>query len=155
VNGGARGDAGPGAGRACERREAAVGRRRRARVPAATWRSARVAGAFAAALAAALLGAGGGCEPAWHGGIHARMGWSQGRGLRVIEVPEGPARDAGLREGDRIVSIDGAPVEGRSERDVVARLRGEVGSRVRLGVLRGDESLELTVERAPYRARRR
>jgi carboxyl-terminal processing protease len=97
----------------------------------------------------------GACEPSWHGGIHARMGWSEARGLRVVGVPEGPAYRAGLRAGDRIVSIDDEPVRGCSGREVVARLRGEVGSRVRLGVLRGDERLDLVIERAPYAPRRR
>ena len=48
-----------------------------------------------------------GCGLGPVGGIHARMGYSEESGLRVIDVPEGPAQDAGLRVGDYILAIDG------------------------------------------------
>ena len=91
------------------------------------------------------------CSPDWHGGIHARMGWNESTGLRVVEVPaEGPAAEAGLEAGDRIVSIDGEDVQGMPMRAVVERLRGPVGSHVELGILRSGERRTLRVERAPY-----
>src|SRR5690242_13404536 len=51
-----------------------------------------------------------GCQPTWTGVIRARMGYSAVHGLRVVEVPEGPSRTAGLQVGDRIVAIDGEDV---------------------------------------------
>ena len=84
------------------------------------------------------------------GGIHARMGYSESGGLRVVEVPEGPASQAGLREGDRIVSIDGDPVRSMVLEDVVERLRGPIGSEVELEVVRDGELVTLLVARAPY-----
>ena len=113
----------------------------------------------------------GGCQPTWTGVIRARMGYSQAHGLRVIDVPEGPSRTAGLRVGDRIVSIGGEDVtvivhhrtgdgivsiggeDEPSVADVRARidekLRGQVGTRVTLHVLRDGEEHELSVERVP------
>jgi C-terminal processing protease CtpA/Prc len=102
-----------------------------------------------------------GCSEGWRGGIHAQMAWSAERGLRVLDVPAGPARRAGLRADDRIVAIDRVPVEGRPIAEVVAELRGEVGTRVRLTVERGGQvdggtgaeeqpTEDLEIERAPY-----
>ena len=85
------------------------------------------------------------------GGVHARFGYSETGGLRVVEVPPGPAARAGLRENDRVVSIDGTAIRTLPMREVVERLRGPVGSRVRLEVSRGDELVELEIARVPYR----
>jgi len=133
-------------------------------------RSARTAmsrSARAATVGFALLLATGlamlGCSEGWRGGIHAQMAWSAERGLRVVKVPAGPAKRAGLLEDDRIVAIHGVPIAGRPIAEVVAELRGEVGSHVRITVERGgaadggvpDAAIEATteeleIERAPY-----
>lgn len=84
------------------------------------------------------------------GGIHARMGYSEGGGLRVVSVPEGPAADAGLELDDRIVSIDGEPVRSLNMEEVVVRLRGRIGSDVELEVERNGELLTIVVSRARY-----
>ncbi len=90
------------------------------------------------------------CGGGWVGGIHARLAWSEARGLRVTEVPSGSASRAGLLANDRVIAIDGESVSGLTQAEVVERLRGPVGSRVRLDVLRGDEPLSFEIERAPY-----
>lgn len=94
------------------------------------------------------------CGPhTWPGGVHAVFGWSEA-GVRVAQVPEeGPAARAGLREGDRLLAIDGVPVEGLSSEQVQAKLSGEVGTVVVLRVARAGETVEVRVERAPYRPR--
>jgi C-terminal processing protease CtpA/Prc len=113
--------------------------------------SGRATTVFALAIAAVLSACGGG---QWNGGIIARLAWSEVGGLRAVEVPEdGAAHAGGLRAGDRIIGIDGEPVEGRSEREVVQALRGEVGTEVVLEVSRDGETMLLRIERAPYRAR--
>lgn len=96
------------------------------------------------------------CEtggPSWPGGIGAVLGHSSEEGRLVVrEVPpDGPAAAAGLEPGDEIVAIDGREVAGMSVREVVAALRGEVGSRVRLRVRRGEDERDVEVLRAPYR----
>lgn len=98
-------------------------------------------------LGLALGGCFGGASAA---GIHARMAYSAEGGLRVVEVPDGPARQAGLAPDDRIVAIDGHPVAGLGTEEVVERLRGPVGSEVLLDVQRGSERHEIVVRRTPY-----
>jgi len=118
-------------------------------------------GAWLFLVGSAALLAMTGCGEGWRGGIHAEMAWSAERGLRVLAVPDGPARRAGLRQDDRIVAIEHVPVAGRPIADVVADLRGDVGTRVHVTVERGGqvdggvdaaepETEDLEIERAPY-----
>ena len=101
-------------------------------------------------VVACLVGSGCG----GNGGVHARMGFSEAGGLRVVDVPAGPAYRAGLREDDQIIAIDDDPVARMTMVEVVERLRGRVGSVVKLRVARGDDVRELSIERASYRDRR-
>ena len=85
------------------------------------------------------------------GGIHARMGYSEEGGLRVVDAPEGgPAARAGLRVGDRIITLEGEPVRGLSLEEIVERLRGPVGTEIELEIVRDGEAITLRVRRAPY-----
>ncbi|MFF8290263.1 S41 family peptidase [Streptomyces sp. NPDC016309] len=62
----------------------------------------------------------------------------------------GPADRAGLRAGDRIRTVDGRPVDGRSAAEVVALLRGEgapPGSAVTVGMGRGTRAWSETLRR--------
>lgn len=87
----------------------------------------------------------------WQGGIHAKLRFSQSHGLRVVHVPDtGPAALAGLRQGDRIVDVDGEAVEHLTLKQVVSRLRGPVGSHVELRIERNGRQRSIRIERAPY-----
>jgi S1-C subfamily serine protease len=79
---------------------------------------------------------------------------TQASGVLAISVePDGPARAAGLREGDIIVSLDTAPI---SSLDDLHRLLTEdrIGAVATLGVLRDAARIDLTVT-ITDRARRR
>ncbi len=86
-----------------------------------------------------------------------------GIGVEVLQMPEGalrvvapiddtPAARAGLRSGDLIVAVDGAPLTPASN-EGPGPLRGEPGTSVALTVVREGEQepLELTVERQTIR----
>ncbi|MEV7833629.1 S41 family peptidase [Streptomyces subrutilus] len=65
--------------------------------------------------------------------------------------PGGPAARAGLRAGDRLLSVDGHGVTGLAVPDVVSLLRGASGTPVVLGLSRAGADLTETVRREELR----
>jgi len=108
------------------------------------------------AAAFALLALVAGCDDLggpWIGGIGAVMRLRGRQGVLVVTdvPPDTTAAAAGLRPGDRVTAIDGARVATLEPEQLLARLRGPVGTKVSLTVERGHTSRHLTIERAPYR----
>ncbi len=76
-------------------------------------------------------------------------------GVVVLRVYSGGAADAaGVMPGDRIVAVDGQPVLGIALEEVRAVVQGEVGTTVRLTLLRGERELTLPVVRTKSVLRR-
>ncbi len=70
-------------------------------------------------------------------------------GLVVKTAMQGPARDAGIRPGDLIVSVDGRGVDRMPFRRSLALFRGDYGTTVRLTIRRPREGkLNFTVARS-------
>lgn len=62
-------------------------------------------------------------------------------------LPEGPAQQAGLKQGDEVTTVDGAAVTGKTYEQVALMVRGAPGSVVKLGV-KGEGGLrEISVTR--------
>jgi len=60
-----------------------------------------------------------------------------------------PAAEAGVREGDRITHVDGAPIAGLTVEQVADLIRGEPGTEVTLTLQRPgqEEAIEVALER--------
>lgn len=70
-------------------------------------------------------------------------------GLRIAQVFDAsPAKRAGVKVDDRIVSVDGRPLKGLAQEAATARVKGPKGSDVKLGLKRGRRELTVTVTRA-------
>jgi serine protease Do len=76
------------------------------------------------------------------------MGLAEAKGALITDVPEGPARDAGMLAGDVIQTFDGKPVD--DTRDLVNRVAdAPIGEAVAVEVLREgkQETLQVTLGR--------
>jgi carboxyl-terminal processing protease len=75
------------------------------------------------------------------GGIGIEVAIDPQSGLLTVlsPIPGTPAWRAGLQAGDKIVGINGEAAEGLTLDDAVRRMRGAVGTAVRVTLLRGTE----------------
>ena len=80
------------------------------------------------------------------GGIGVQVELNKaGRVVVIAPVAGTPGDRAGIRRGDEIVSIDGADLIKPAMQDIVTRLRGKPGSKVRLGLHRPSDSKDLAL----------
>lgn len=71
-----------------------------------------------------------------------------GAGLDIVEVTAGgSAEEAGLLAGDVITAVDGKSIAGMDVNDIRNMIRGDVGTKVNITVLRGAEEITSSVTR--------
>lgn len=69
--------------------------------------------------------------------------------MTIVSVFQGgPAESAGLQAGDRVTSVDGEGVEGRTLDEVTAKVRGPADTVVTLGIDRSGTALSIEITRA-------
>ena len=56
----------------------------------------------------------------------------------IAPIDDTPAQRAGMLAGDKISHVDGTPIKGMTLREAVGRMRGLVGTTIRLTVVRGE-----------------
>ncbi len=84
------------------------------------------------------------------GGIGAEIGIRKGVLTIISPLKDSPAERAGLHAGDKVLGIDGVGTADLSLNEAVGKIRGEVGTKVVLTVLRdekGDKPFDVTVIR--------
>ncbi len=85
-------------------------------------------------------------------GIGAELGYDNDKQIVVVSPLEGsPAKAAGIRAGDIILAVDGKEITSdETVYDVVAKIRGESGTKVKLTILHkgASEAVELEITRS-------
>lgn len=87
------------------------------------------------------------------GGIGVTLGRDQDNMLVLHPIADGPAAKAGVLDGDRLVQVDKMVVNETTPTDqIVAAVRGPVGTKVSIGVSRPPENqrLDFVIERQEY-----
>lgn len=88
------------------------------------------------------------------GGLGIEVGMKDGMVHVISPIDDSPASRAGLQAGDLIIKIDDTPVQGMGLDEAVDLLRGEIGSKVRLSILRESKEapFEVELERAEIKS---
>ena len=80
-------------------------------------------------------------------GIGAELGYENGQIIVVSPLEGSPAKAAGIRPGDYILAVDGEEITSdQSVYDVVAIIRGEAGTKVKLTILHKGETESEDIE---------
>jgi len=85
------------------------------------------------------------------GGIGAEIGKKNDFLVIIAPLEDTPAKKAGLTAGDKILKINNESTDNLTVEEAVAKIRGEVGTKVVLAILRGTDSAkvkDITIERA-------
>jgi len=71
----------------------------------------------------------------------------------IAPIDDTPAQRAGMLAGDKISHVDGTPIKGMTLREAVSRMRGLVGTKIRLTVIRPEveKPFEVFIVRATIR----
>ena len=82
-------------------------------------------------------------------GIGMVIGTDEVTGLAVVDYffSESPAEEAGIEEGDLIISVDGVDVTDKTLQEISVLCIGEEGTEITLGIKRDDDVLEFTMVR--------
>ena len=83
------------------------------------------------------------------GGIGAYLAVDEAGRVVLTPMVARPAAKAGVKKGDVLIAVDGHPISAPADLDkVIDMVRGEVGTTVTLTIQRGDETMDIEVERA-------
>ena len=83
------------------------------------------------------------------GGIGAYLRLNDAGEVVLEPMVDRPAQQAGVEKGDILIAVDGQPINTPADLEqVTGMIRGEVGTTVTLTVRRGEETLDIPVERA-------
>lgn len=86
------------------------------------------------------------------GGIGAEIGMRNNQPTVVRPLKDSPAMKAGIKAGEKIVAINGESAAGLTLDQVVAKVRGDIGSSVKLMLADGSRKHEVAVVREAVKA---
>jgi len=80
-------------------------------------------------------------------GIGAQLGMQDGAIMIVAPLKNSPAEKAGIKIGDKIITINKESTKGMNLTQAVTKIRGKTGTKVTLGLLRGSQDVTLSITR--------
>ncbi|WP_036233701.1 S41 family peptidase [Marinobacterium litorale] len=83
------------------------------------------------------------------GGLGIEVGLEDGFVRVIAPIDDTPAKRAGIKAGDLIIKLDDTPVQGMGLNEAVDMMRGEIGSEIRLTIVRDgiEKPFEVTLVR--------
>lgn len=81
------------------------------------------------------------------GGVGAEIGIRDSKPTIIRVLGGNPAEKAGVKAGDIIAAVNDQSTQGWNAEKTAGEIRGEVGTTVKLGLIRGSEVKELTITR--------
>jgi len=83
------------------------------------------------------------------GGLGIEVGMEDGLIRVIAPIDDTPAQRAGIKAGDLIIKIDDTPMQGLGLSDAVDMMRGEIGTEIRLTIVRDgiEKPFEVTLVR--------
>jgi carboxyl-terminal processing protease len=83
-------------------------------------------------------------------GLGVEVDFRDDRVTVIATMPGSPAEQAGILPGDRIVAVDSSPIAGTRAEAIIRRMRGPVGTQIRLTIEREGNTapLHMTLTRA-------
>lgn len=78
-------------------------------------------------------------------GVGIQVEERDGHIVVITPIADTPAERAGVRRGDRLVAVDGKPINEPSIEKVVRLIRGEVGTELKLTIFRPSQGREITM----------
>ncbi len=80
------------------------------------------------------------------GGVGMQVGTKNGAIIVIAPLKDSPAMKAGIKAGDVVIAIDGKTTYGMSTDEAVSKIRGEIGTKVKLELAREGDKRSYTVE---------
>ena len=84
-------------------------------------------------------------------GINREIDEDSNRVIIVSPIPETPAEKAGIKPGDLIIKVDGVEYTGEQLTEASSKIKGPAGTKVKLEILRGTETLQFEITREKIR----
>lgn len=81
------------------------------------------------------------------GGIGAEIGVRNGRSTIIRPLKDSPAARAGVQAGDIILNVNDKDVTDWANDQIIQRIRGEVGTKVKIKLLREQKTVEVSIVR--------
>lgn len=86
--------------------------------------------------------------PEGYGGVGILIEERNSKVVIIQPFKNGPSQKAGIKPGDQLISINGVPVDRMDLDTITKKLRGEIGTRVKLKLKRGSKTFYRTLTRS-------